>query len=253
MKIYSKTLLCAGVFVVFSFNALADPIYTTAPNYNGNSFLMQNNLEIGNSVHLQTGSLRTLTNFTIEFYSPNTTLNANLGIDIKMYANDGASVNTVITPSGNQPASGFNAPGTLLYDSGFFYNTYSGLNSYPANPGVTTLSYTAVGGDFTSGAQYAMNGGANTDLPTDFTFTVTFQNIGSDKIQLPLSGGATQGGSYDDYWIYNSFAGQWELLQTNTPANFIVDFSGVPEPSVFGLGALGSLLLLGARQLKRKS
>ena len=56
--------------------------------------------------------------------------------------------------------------------------------------------------------------------------------------------------SYGDYWV--NYGGNWTLMtNASSAANFVVNFSGVPEPTTLGLAILGGALLLGAK-LRRK-
>lgn len=232
----SKKLVCVGLFLSIGFGAVAGDIYNSAPNSNGNLMQVVNGLEIGNEISLTPG-LWNLTDFSFEYYTPDATLNSTLGVDVKFYLNDG-------TPT----ATGYYTPGTLIYDSGIFYNNAAGnIPGNSSSPGGANLNYTSL--DLYSGT--GINLPANYTLPSYLTFTITFSDTGTfNTIDLPLANNQS-GISFGDYWSYSG--GQWSLLTNSAPANFVVDFQGVPEPSVFGLGAIGSMLLLGVRKLTKKA
>lgn len=229
-------IICATTIVALGFNVLGDTIYDTYSSYNGTAFSpLINGQELGNEISIP-GNSYILTNFSIAYYAPDV-LSPTIGIDVRFYLNDGAPVN------------GYNSPGTLLFDSGYYF----GLLSGPLN---STNSVTYTSSDFYGGS--LLNLPANYLMPSDFTFTVTFTNtagpgFGLDGLQLPLANSSTAGpgASHGDYWIVNG--GNWELLTNALPANLIVNFSGVPEPSVFYLGAVGSALLLGVNKFRRKA
>ena len=228
----SSKLVCAAAVLTLGFTAVAGTIYDNSGFYNGNLLQMGDGLTVGNEITMSANTW-TLTNFSLEYYTPNVTLNSSLGVDVRFYMNNGAL------------SGGYPTPGTLFYDSGWFYNNPVG--TIQAN-GAHTINYS--GADF-----YGSPTPLTITMPGDFTFTITFANFGSptpNTIDLPLANN-TPGGSYGDYWLYNSGSSQWTLMTNTVPANFVVDFSGTPEPSVAGLGAIGSLLLLGASKLKRKS
>lgn len=235
MKHLSNKLACAAVFVALGFSAVADTIYNDAADYNTHNMQVLNGLEIGNEISVSPG-LWYLTNFSFEYYTPNATLNSSLAVDVKFYLNDG-------TPG---------TPGTLIYDSGLFVNTAAG--NIPGN-GAHTINYSSADLYSGSGPLNLSTGLSGDLLPGTFTFTITFDNLGTNSIYLPLAN-SQAGISQGDYWLYNNVFSQWSLMTNSAaiPANFVVDFSGVPEPSVLGLGAIGgSLLLLCANKLKRKS
>ena len=233
MNHFPHKIACAAVFISLGFSAVADTIYDDAANYNGNVFQMANGLEIGNEISIAPG-LWSLTNFAIEYYTPDATLNPNLGIDVRFYLNDGPSM-LVISP---RPERSFMTAACFTIRQPAIF------------PETVRIPLTIRVRIFTMevGAPNLPNGYL---LPGDFTFTVTFYNLGGNTIDIPLADDQA-GTSYGDYWLYNNLMSQWTLMTNTVPANFVVDFSGVPEPSVFGLGAVGSLLLLGVSRLKRK-
>ena len=237
MKYLNKEI-CAGIVLSLGFSGMAAsvPIYNDASKVIANTvWPMSDGVTYGNEINIAAGW--TLTSFSFEYDSLNTT--PGLSVDVKFYQNDGAA-------TGN----GYATPGTLIYDSGAF--------TYGAGYVPTGLhDYTLSGSDLTSGATVPLVG----TLPTDFTFTITFANFGnSGPVTLPLAS-ATPGVSFGDYWQNNNNGGGWTLLTNSVSGSYvsgsyIVDLEGtssVPEPSVYALSAVGSLLLLGASRLKRKS
>ena len=213
--------------------ATADVIFDNTTAYNTNLLTMGNGLEVGNEVTLGSGWY--LTNFQFEYYSPNLTLNAALGVEVRFYRNDGP------------PAGGYPTPGSMFWDSGVFYNTPVG-----SIPGGTAYDFAYSSADLYTGSLLNLNTGLlGNKLPTDFTFTITFYNTIGNTIQLPLANNSA-GTNYGTYWLYNNLSSQWSLLTNSVPANFIVRFEGVPEPTVLGFAAVGGALLLGASKLKRK-
>lgn len=231
---HHKTLICALALVTLGFNTYADTIYDSFGAANGNAFSMGNGQEIGNQITISPNSW-SLTNFTIEYYSPNASFSANVGIDVRFYYNDGT------------PTNGFAAPGTLFFDSGWFFNG----GSLPAN-GYRTVTYT--GTDFYGGSLVNMPNGFL--LPGTFTFTVSFTNVDNlnNQVNLPLANNISNNlvRSFGDYWLNNN--GNWTLMTNATSAaNFVVDIGAVPEPSTFALIGLGSVALLGINKLRRKS
>ena len=235
MKNHSNKILCAVAFLALGFNALATTIYDDAAQYNTNQLQVANSLTIGNQISIANG-VWNLTNFSIEYYTSNATLNAGVGVDVQFFKNDGPLTN------------GFASPGTLFFDSGWFYNTLA--NNLPGG-GAHTINYNST--DFTGSPVPLSTGLAGNKMPGTFTFAITFANLGTNTIDLPLANDQA-GVSFGDYWLYNNLSSQWTLMtNANTAANFVVDFSGVvPEPSILGLGALGGLMFFGAVRWKRK-
>jgi hypothetical protein len=147
-------------------------------------------------------------------------------LDVRFYYNNGPLAN------------GFLTPGTVFFDSGWFYNT----------GGTSILGGSSTGGlahdinydtsDFASGAQ---NGWAPSyPLTGNFTFTITWTNLNAaNQIQMPLANN-TPGISSGAYWLNNN--GSFELLTNAAPSNLLVEFDGqasaVPEPSTVFAGVL---------------
>jgi hypothetical protein len=227
-----KMLVCGAVVAVLGLPAVGDVIYDSFGSYNGHAFALADGQEVGNEITIPNG-VYTLTNFAIEYYSPNLTLSPSVGIDVRFYLNDGPTVN------------GFSTPGSMFYDSGWFYNT--ALGGLPAN-GFQVVTYNS--SDFYGGS--VMNLPNGYQLPGDFTFAITFTNLdANNQVQLPLAD-SQPGTSYGDYWLNNG--GSW-LLMTNatSAANLVVDLAGtVPEPGTVGLVAIGGVLLAGVKAWRRK-
>src|ERR1039457_6921539 len=112
-----KKLLCAGLLMTLGFSVKAAIIYDNGVigvhRQNGSSFTMGNMQEIGNEITI--GPNWSLTNFAIEYYTPDSTLAANVGIDVRFYLNSGT------------PTNGFATPAlTPFYDSGWFFGLLGG-------------------------------------------------------------------------------------------------------------------------------
>lgn len=241
-----KPFACAAIFLlIIGFKSKADIIYDDFAIQNGYAFSMGNGQEIGNEISINP-NLWSLTNFAIEYFTPNAILPPSVGIDARFYFNDGT------------PTNGYPSPGTVFYDSGWFY----GLIGAALNPfEVVTYNSSDLYGSSLPGSINMPNGFL---MSADFTFTITFTNlVGGNQIWLPLAtntppGGSRSGGglgpsgenqyiSYGDYWLHDA-SGAWSLRSTNiAAANLVVNFSGTPEPSTAGLAALGGTFLLGFR------
>jgi len=228
---YLKPALCStfvGILTTVGASVQADVIYDSYSGYNGSAFTMANGQEIGNQISLSS-STWALTNFAIEYFTPNTTFSGSVGIDVRFYKNDGVTNN------------GFATPGTVFYDSGWFYGLSAGSNYW---------SVTYNSSDLASGTVPL-----TISLPSTFTFSVTFTNLlGGNTIEMPLANSTSNGivQTFGDYWLNSG--GTWPLLTNTSPANLTVSAAGtVPEPSTIGLTAIGSVLLLGINKLRRKS
>jgi hypothetical protein len=229
-----KTITCAGVIAASGVSVLADTIFDNGPLYNGNAFAVTDGQTVGNEITLGAGI--SLTNFEFEYFSPSLlSANLSLGVDVRFYLNDGP-----------HPA-GYPIPQTLFYDSGWYYNT----TGVEIPTGSNDLSY-AYSDLYSSGLTGAHNLAIGSLLPSDFTYTITFTNLGSDVIDIPLANNSA-GTNFGTYWLYDNVSSQWSLLTNSAPANFVSQFAGTPEPSVVGLGAIGGLLLVGVNKLRRKS
>jgi len=226
---------CICAVTALGFQAQGDTIYDSYSSYNGHAFSLANNQEIGSELNLNSSSWN-LSSFSIEYYSPSATLASTVGVKVRFYLNDGA------------PSSGFASPGTLFYDSGWFYNTIAG--SIPGN-GFHSIFYTS--SDLYNDSLINLPPGYT--LPTDFTFTVSFTGLDDDNmVEIPLADNVTgqPATTFGDYW--SNSGGTWSLLNNAAPANFVGNFVGaVPEPSTYLLSAVGGVLLLGVNKLRKKS
>jgi len=228
MKI--NPLKAGVVFALFvGFTSRADIFYNTFPNYNGSAFTMTNNEVVGNEV-FSSGGVLSPTNFSIEYYSPNTSFSGTVQADVKFYYNNGT------------PFNGYGTPGSLFFDSGWF-------GALPAN-GFQVLSYDS--SDLYNDSTLDLV--PNFKMPSDFTFTITFQGLnGGDQIELPLASPdlTDYGTGEGDYWLYTGSG--WELLTNNVSDSMVAGINGtIPEPSALMLGALGGGLLLLAAGWFRK-
>ena len=227
-----KVLICGAALLTLGFNTHADTIYDTFGVANGNAFSMANGQEIGNQITVGAGAW-SLTNFTIEYHSSSPSFSSSVGIDVRFYYNDGPATN------------GFATPGTLFFDSGWYF----GGGSLPAN-GYHAVTYT--GTDFYGGS--LTNMASDFLLPGTFTFTVTFTNLdGANLVDLPLANNVSNNlaQSFGDYWL--NADGNWTLMTNATSAaNFVVSVGAVPEPSTFALAAIGGAALMGINRLRRK-
>jgi hypothetical protein len=137
---------------------------------------------------------------------------------VQFYLNDGSA------------DSGYAAPGTKFYDSGWFDN-------FGPTPG-NTLRFFA-GGDLPATGLL---------IPaSDITWTVQFQGMGSgDSVGLALFSPPQAGSSYPDYWQYDGSS--WALETNSVPMNFASLFEAsltpVPEPTTPAFLLLGGLATL---------
>lgn len=231
-----KTLILVGAAAVLGMGSVqAQTDLYNSTSYNGYAMGMTNGLQIGNPITVQSASL---TQFQFEFIdTAGANLPANAGVQVQFFANDG--------PAGT---NGYKTPQDLFYSSPWYYNTFGGLETTSIG---TNLIYNAT--DFAAGSVNGWGPIYNYALPNNFTFTITWTNITHNEILMPLANNVP-GQSTGFYWVNNN--GTWTLNSqpNNDPnANFITDFTGqVPEPTTFGLAALGGAMLLGIQKLRRK-
>ncbi len=233
MNRHSNKLICAGLFLSLGFTAVASEIYNDKTLYNGSVMQALDGVKIGNEIALAPGTFQ-LTSFSFEYYAP-VAPPQNAYVDVAFYLNNGPKTN------------GYPTPGTKVYDSGLYINSTAGMMPSGANDLLYSSSdlYSAT-------LPLSLSLPAGYFLPNELTFTITFANLGGKTIDLPLANN-TSGLSFGDYWLYDNISSSWSLLTNSAPANFIVDFQGVPEPSVLGLGAIGGFMLLGVRKLMKKA
>jgi hypothetical protein len=221
----------AGIILAGSIEVRAEVLYQDTTTDLGSDFTIANYQQIGEEVWLGTLLPASLTNFSFEYYSPDTSWSGTVTADIKLYENNGPLTN------------GYASPGTLFYDSGsvvfpnpITYNGNSISNSLLAIFDLSDLLYPAAGGTPLSPSFI---------LPTNFTFTITFAGLtAGETVGLPIFEPPTVGTNYGDYWYDAS--GNWELLTNSLggPVAFGAEFNGTttptPEPTVLCLGALGA-------------
>ncbi len=133
--------------------------------------------EYGDEVTLA-GSARLITDFTFQ-YTGKFTPQGDERAKVRFYANDG----NVLSPY-------YTAPGTLLYESGYF----------PLNPGAGSRHMT----------------GLKVVVPDRFTWTIEFLGLtmaNSDQAGLLYFNPVTVGQSYGDYWLKTQ-NGSWVPYQT---------------------------------------
>jgi hypothetical protein len=234
MNRHSNKLICTGLFLSLGFSAVAAEIYNDQTLYNGSSMQALDGVTIGNEISLAPNTFK-LTSFSFEYYAPQTP-SLNSYVDVAFY-----------TPSTTVKVGGYPIPGTKIYDSGLYIANAAGVLPSGAN----NLSYSS-SDLYSSTLPLALNLPAGYFLPSELIVTITFGNLSGKTIDLPLANNQP-GVSYGDYWLYNNVSSSWSLLTNSVPANFIVDFQGVPEPSVLGLGAIGGIILLGVRKLMKKA
>ena len=221
------------MFLSLGFSAMAAEIYNPQAFSNGSLMQALDGVTIGNEISLTPGTFQ-LTSFSFEYYAP-VAPPKNAYVDVAFYLNNGPLV------------GGYPTPGTKIYDSGLYINSAAGMMPSGAND----LTYSS-SDLYSASLPLSLSLPAGYFLPNELTFTITFANLGGKTIDLPLANNIT-GVSYGDYWLYNNINSSWTLMTNSVAANFIVDFQGVPEPSVMGLGAIGGMMLLGVRKLMKKA
>jgi hypothetical protein len=236
--------ICTGFLVAVGASAWAQPVQTiisTFANYDGQSFGLSSGEQIGNTVNLNAYNY-SLTGFELEYAVPGNFLAANVGVNITFYNVDSLG-----------------RPTTAFYESGFFYNTYDSPNGYiPATANGYDLLYGNP--DFFNGETPTSAGPTGPEItltpgylmPTQFLFSIEFTNISPSEVILPIATNNNTSASTvaNDYWVNNG--GVWNEYTNAVGNNVLFSFTGVPEPTVFALGGIGSLVLLRAMKLKRK-
>ena len=194
-----------------------------------------NGQTIGDEIFLSNNAkYPALTNFSFEYFSPDTSFFGTVSCEVQFFLNNGA------------PTNGFNAPGTIFYDSGAFpiqapNSIYPGTNSAVLNFSLANLQ----GGVHPLSPSFLM--------PSNFTVAITFTySSGFDAVGLNVFDPATVGTNYGDYWLNNG--GTWELLtNANMPVAFAMQLNATPEPSVLAIGAVGAAVVAGFARRRRKN
>ncbi len=229
-----RTLLKLNVFLIASVVGMllagslqAAVIYANSTNDLVTRF-NPGTTEVGDQIMLA-GTERMLTLFSFEFWGTNTasptSFAGTIQARVRFYENNGDLF------------SGYVAPGTNFFDSGWF--------SVPNPTPRSTFVFTA-GSDFPSWGLF---------IPADeMTWSVEFSGMGgTDSVGVDLYSPPTVGQNYDDYW---SYSGSSWTLQTNSVAT--MSFGAymeavVPEPSTVTLSIMGGLgMLLLRRRLRRE-
>ncbi|MDW8309661.1 MAG: hypothetical protein RMK20_09835, partial [Verrucomicrobiales bacterium] len=143
---------------------------------------------------------RFITNFVFEYYGSG--FSGNEQARLRIYANDGVLY-------GTNAGAPFYAPGTVLFDSGFF------------SIGPTTAATLAFNGLNLGPAKGVI-------VPSNFTWAVEFSGIDpGESAGLTLFDPPTVGSSYADYWEYDGSV--WRI-RTNASMN--INFGAFVEAKV---------------------
>lgn len=218
-----KTLGAAGVLAI-SLIARGGIIYDNTSTDSGFFLGATNGQQIGDQITMGSSSALFVTNFSFEYYSPNSVFSGTVQADVSFYYNTAPNI------------SGYLAPGaTPFFDTGFF--GISAPNSIFPGTNSAILSFDL----------------PNVLVPTNFTFVVSFTGLaGGDIVGVELFNPITVGQNTPDYWYLNN-GGTWTLMTNNaTPVNFGAQITGtVPEPGVISLSILGGAALLAAVRRRR--
>jgi hypothetical protein len=164
-------------------------VYDNSVNDAGARFATGTN-EVGNEI-LLAGTERYLQRFAFEYWGTNTGGGGFVGAvqaRLRLRANDGLWY------------SGYQTPGTVLYDSGNF--------PVPATPRSTVVFDEF---DLWVGGLVPLSGA----LPDNLTWTVEFSGLGvGDEVGLDIYEPPVVGQAYGDYWILTN--GNWELRDSLT-------------------------------------
>ena len=211
-------------------------LYLSGSTDSGQPFSLANGVSVGQQVWLDSAQQQAnpyLTNFDFQ-YSAGASFQSGATLDIQFIKNDGSFYN------------GFATPNSVFFDSGAI-----DLNSL--------VGYTGYGFSWEdlyrteSGSSHPLGFGSPTpvlfSLPQTFTVVYTVSGLGvGDSFNLSTFSDSTQVGTNStDVWVNN---GSWQLLSDSGSQKGVIQDLGAsptpaPEPSVFGLGALGAALLTG--------
>ena len=233
---HMKHIICGSVLLTIGFTAGAETIIDGTTDLNGYSLAVTNNQPLGNTYYFSPDLY--MTGFSFVYFGAGAgTANKNLGVELNFYeANGPLTFGTYGNPT----------PGTLLYSSGWYFNS----DGTELPNGNNTIAYTT--SDFGSFANEVLPAS-----PNGFVFTITFTNLGSSVIDLPLADNQStiSATDYGSYWIYNSGTSSWNLMTNSAsiPVNFVTTVQGVPEPSMMAMGILGGALLAAAGIMRRRN
>jgi len=206
----------------------AEIIYNNSTTDTTFRLMATNNQQIGDQI-IMAGTARFLTNFSLEYYSPNLIFSGSVQADVAFYMNNGTLFN------------GYASPGTKFFDTGFNSIVPPSAYTSPAT-NVAVLNFDLRNDPLSQQL-----------LPTNFTLVVTFQGLvgPADQVGVALFNPVTVGQNTPDYWLNNGTG--WQLLTNSaTPVNFGARFDAtVPEPSVIGLSLLGGIAALAAARRRK--
>ena len=197
-------------------NAQQEIVFENLDNYTGRHADVRG--EYGDELIL-TGTARTVTEFIFSYFG-DFVPSADESAKVRFYMND------VLID--NPGPDDYLAPGTLLFESGWF----------PIKVGLWEKSLT----------------GMNVVVPNNFTYTVEFRGVSmnaGDVAGLLFYDPINRGRSFDDFWAREGNA-PFELLDTpGLKDNFGAMVVAVPEPSTIAFIGSG-LLALGLAARKRR-
>jgi hypothetical protein len=244
MTTWNRKVLGIALLSAVTLAAQADVLlYDNTENQLGTVLNFPNGQEIGDQIFLANYTADPyLTGFSFEYYSPDSSWSGTVTADVRFYQNDGP------------PFNGYNAPGTLFYDTGAF-NVLPPLQIYGGTTNSAVLAFSSA--DLYNNA--AMNMNPSFMMPSNMTMSVTFQGLsGSESVGLPSFGPPHVGYNYGDYWVNNG--GTWQLETSNNNGQYSkVAFAmqltatnqPVPEPTAMGVAAVGAAVLAGFARWRR--
>jgi hypothetical protein len=218
MKTWTKSglAIATGLFTMV-IAANAGLVYDNTEAQLNYVLAFTNNQEIGDQIWLANyQTYPYLTNFSIEYYSTNSSFYTNVSADVRFYLNNGPLTN------------GYASPGTVFYDSGPFtvqppQHYFPGTNSAVLNFAPPNLANGTVPLD------------PSMAMPTNFTVSVTFSGlsgadyVGFDYIALNDFDPPMVGTNYGDYWLNNN--GSWSLHDfPGLPVAFAMQFNASSLP-----------------------